>query len=294
MTQLSCDCIIGLCPCRLLLNSHRGTTGWKISPETVRRIRKEPPLTNTEIPAVKTPTARSVKACYPGHVWMTDLTDVAGLFGLFRFKIAVILDVFSRLPLAFSIFTKEPTAQDIRILFLKAMTRFGIPRHFVSDKGSQFIDSGFRQFLFGLGVRHRFGAIGKTGSIAIIERFWKQLKFTLSLRSFRPLFQEDLEQRLESGLFYYTNIRHHQGLSGATPAEVFSDKNRPVTRPSIHPVENPEKDLSRYPSTLGFSIPKECFPFSFLKLRRLKPASSLKLRRDVCLAGNHACYLAHF
>ncbi len=208
--------------------------GWKISTETVRRIRKEPPPTNSETTEVEARKPRSVKASYPGHVWMADLTDVPGFFGLFRFKLAVILDVFSRMPLAFSVFTKEPTAQDIRVLFLKAITRFGIPRHFVSDQGRQFIDSGFRLLLFGLGVRHRFGAIGKTGSIAIIKRFWKQLKYTLSLRSFRPLFQEDLERRLELGFFYYTNIRPHQGLSGATPAEVFL-RQRPACLSSVHP-----------------------------------------------------------
>jgi transposase InsO family protein len=30
--------------------------------------------------------------------------------------------------------------------------------------------------LVAVGVRHRFGAVGNTGSIAIIERFWRQLK----------------------------------------------------------------------------------------------------------------------
>ena len=181
---------------------------------------------------------------------MTDLTDVPGLFGLFRFKIAVILDVFSRMPLFFSVFTKEPTAQEIRILFLKAMARFGIPRHFVSDQGRQFIDSGFRQFLFGLGVRHRFGAIGKTGSIAIIERFWKQLKYTLRLRSFRPLFLEDLVRRLTSWLLFYTNNRPHQGLSGATPSEVFL-RQKPAGLYAVHP---PRGKPREGPTEIPFEI----------------------------------------
>ena len=234
--------------------------GWKISPESVRRFRKEPPPTNTETPVVETPKPRSVKASYPGHVWMADLTNVPGLFGFFHFKIAVILDVFSRMPLSFSVFTKEPTAQQIRFLFLKAMARFGIPRHFISDQGKQFIDSGFKQFLFGLGIRHRFGAIGKTGSIAIIERFWKQLKYTLSLRSFRPLFQEDLERRLESWLFYFTNIRPHQGLSGATPSEVFL-RQKPACLAAIHPPRGkPREGPTEIPFEIRFIDPERRLP----------------------------------
>ncbi len=192
---------------------------------------------------------------------MADLTEVPGLFGLFRFKLAVILDVFSRMPLSFSVFTKEPTAKDIRILFLKAMARFGIPRHFVSDQGSQFIDSGFRQFLFGLGVRHRFGAIGKTGSIAIIERFWKQLKYTLILRSFRPFFQDDFEQRLESWLFFYTNIRPHQGLAGATPSEVFL-RQKPAGLYAVHPPRGkPREGPTEIPFEIRFVDFERRLPF---------------------------------
>jgi transposase InsO family protein len=224
--------------------------GWKISQESVRRIRKEPPPTYADTHEVNVPKPRSVKARYPGHIWMADLTEVPGLFGIFRFKIAVVLDVFSRLPLSFSVFTKEPTAQDIRILFLRAMARFRIPRHFVSDKGRQFIDSGFRQFLFGLGVQQRFGAVGKTGSIAIIERFWKQLKYTLSLRSFPPFFQDDFERRLESWLFFYTNFRPHQGLAGATPSEVFL-RQKPARLYAVHP---PRGKPREGPTDIPFEI----------------------------------------
>ena len=195
-----------------------------------------------KLPRSNAPKPRSVKAHYPGHVWMADLTDVPGLFGLFRFKIAVILDVFSRMPLSFRVFTKEPTAQEIRILFLKAMARFGIPRHFVSDQGSQFIDSGFRQFLFGLGVRHRFGAIGKTGSIAIIERFWKQLKYTLRLRSFRPLFLEDLERRLTSWLL----LLHEQSASsGPFRGDSFRSVSQTKTGRSLRRSSSPGKAQGR-------------------------------------------------
>jgi hypothetical protein len=72
-----------------------------------------------------------------------------------------------------------------------------------------------------LGVKQRFGAIGKKGSIALIERLWRTLKDALGLRLLRPLAAEDLMEKIELGLVHYAHFRPHQGLGGATPAEVY-------------------------------------------------------------------------
>jgi len=37
-----------------------------------------------------------------------------------------------------------------------------------------------------LGIQTRFGAVGKTGSIALLERLWRSLKGELALRDFQP------------------------------------------------------------------------------------------------------------
>src|SRR5664279_3439717 len=86
--------------------------GWKLSARTVGRIRKE------RWPAPRVPEAAStvpqtVRAKRPNHVWMVDLTDVKGLFGLVTFKVAVVFDAFSRMPLAARVFSKEASAREI-------------------------------------------------------------------------------------------------------------------------------------------------------------------------------------
>ena len=58
----------------------------------------------------------------------------------------------------------------------------------------------FRRSLRRLGVKQRFGPIGKKGSIALIERLWRTLKDTLGLRLLRPLAAEDLVEKIEMGL----------------------------------------------------------------------------------------------
>ncbi len=178
---------------------------------------------------------------------MADITTIPSLFRLFSFKLVVVLDGFSRMPLIAKLFWKEPSAGDMSRLLRTAVQRFGSPQRFVSDNGRQFTAKRFRTTLLRLGIRQRFGAIGQVGSIALIERLWRTLKDSLRLRSFKPLMRTDLEHRLEQWLHYYTYLRPHQGLGGATPAEIHFGRppahlaavHPPGARPREGPVDSP-------------------------------------------------------
>ena len=197
--------------------------GWRLSRRTVQRVRKEKPI------APETPKAengsRAVRARYPNHVWMMDLTEIPGLLRLFSFKLAVVFDVFSRVPLGARVFLSEPSAAEITRLFVSTALRFGAPRHSVSDQGPQFTSETFRRTLAHHGVRHRYGAVGQTGSIALIERFFLTLKTVMSVGTRPPLLRPDLERRLALFFAYYACLRPHQGLGGSTPAERFLGLN---------------------------------------------------------------------
>ncbi|MDD1633545.1 MAG: transposase, partial [Methylococcaceae bacterium] len=65
------------------------------------------------------------------------------------------------------------------------------------------------------------GAVGKKGSIALIERLWRTLKDTLGLKLLRPLIAQDLRWKVELGLVHYAHFRPHQARGGATPAEIY-------------------------------------------------------------------------
>ena len=194
--------------------------GWKLSARTVGRIRKERwPV--PQVPEAASTVPRAVRAKRPNHVWMVDLTDVKGLFGIVTFKVAVVFDAFSRMPLSATVFSKEASAVEIAQFVSGTARRFGRPAHFVSDKACCFTGGIFRRKLLRLGVKQRFGAVGKKGSIALIERLWRTLKDTLGLRLLRPLAAEDLMEKVEIGLVHYAHFRPHQGLGGATPAEIY-------------------------------------------------------------------------
>ena len=206
--------------------------GFRISARTVARIlREKPPPTRP--PAQSPPTNRTVRASFPNHVFLIDLTDIRSFFGLFTFKLAVLLDVFSRFPVAARLFQKEPTSAELASLLRQTTSRHPVPRHLVSDQGSQFTSKHFRDTARSFGVRHRFGAIGRVGSIAILERFWKTLKIIVSLRAFPPLFRQDLERRLELALRYYAFFKPHQGLRRHTRRNLLRPRPRlPTRRPS--------------------------------------------------------------
>ena len=72
-----------------------------------------------------------------------------------------------------------------------------------------------------LGVRQRFGALHRHGSIALVERFFRTLKHDLGLPRWKPWSLDELERRLQPTLVRYAYLRPHSALGGRTPIEVF-------------------------------------------------------------------------
>jgi transposase InsO family protein len=201
-----------------LTAAHLARAGWRLSRRTIGRVRKEKVIEPPPQPAA---AGHGIRARFPHHVWMLDLTEIPGFLRLFSFKLAVVFDAFSRLPLAATVFYAEPSGRDIARLFLSAARRFGPPRDCVSDQGPQFTADVFRKTVRRQGVRHRYGALGRSGSIALIERFFRTLKAIAQTRERPPLLRSDLDRRLDVAFRYYAFFRPHHGLAGGTPAERF-------------------------------------------------------------------------
>ncbi len=197
------------------------------------------------------PLERTVRARRPNHVLMVDVSLVKALMGFVHFRLAVVIDVFSRFPLAWRLFDAEPSAEELARVLDEAVARARrfhpdlSLRHFVTDKGACFTAAEFQETVAGHGMKARFGAVGRHGSIAFIERLWRGLKDLLELRLDRRLLREDLEPRIGLGLFYYSVLKPHQGLGGATPAEVYFQ--REPARLSAHP---PPREIDPIPPPL--------------------------------------------
>jgi transposase InsO family protein len=141
-----------------------------------------------------------------------------------------------------------PSAAFVTALFERAIRTHGRPRHFVVDQGTRFTDDGFEAFVEAQGVKIRHGAVGQTHSLGLIDRFFRTIKDTSSLRSVRPWSRQDGERRLRIALLHYSFVRPHTSLCALTPIETYYGIRRhlpqPVSPPRGRPADpQPEVDF---------------------------------------------------
>ena len=155
-------------------------------------------------------------------------------------KVAVVLDHFSRAVVGYRVLRQEPGTEEI-VRLLDACRRAvgATPKYVVTDSGVQFQD-GFRLECEAREIQHRRGAVGQSGSIAVLERFFRSLKEEcLRKLAIVPVHPVDLAAEVGAYAEWYNRHRPHQGLGGRTPAEV---------RDGMHPAEPVRLEpRARYP-----------------------------------------------
>jgi transposase InsO family protein len=201
---------------------------------------------------------RGVKARFVHHVWHVDLTVVPTVFGCwvpwwpfsvflhwpFCWWVAAVMDQHSRAIVARIVLGKEPDAAQICAMLDRAVLGAGTaPRHIISDQGAQF-QSEYIAWCKKRGSKPRFGAIGKHGSIAVLERFWRSMKEECFRRIAVPLEPAAMEAELDAYLLWYAAHRPHGSLGGATPGERLAGVLPANQRPGLEP-------RARYPLARG-------------------------------------------
>ncbi len=192
--------------------------GLKGSRSSVQRALRERPPWPASGARVLPRRAGGLLAKSPNHIWLVDFTRVGGLFR--SVFVGAVVDAFSRKVLALAVAPKDPTAGFAARLLREAALRHGAPRHLVTDHGRQFRSAAFKRALRSHGIRHRYGAIGRTGSLALIERFWRSMKneYARGLFLYRPI--RTIERNLTSFVSWFNAERPHAGLALRTPDEV--------------------------------------------------------------------------
>ena len=110
------------------------------------------------------------------------------------------------------------------------------PRYVVCDRGGQFDCPGFRKWCRKKGIKPpRYGAIGKSGSIAVVERVILTIKFLLSRLLLVPYRREAFLRELTEIVAWYNESRPHTWLGGKTPNEVYFAKFPANRRPRFEP-----------------------------------------------------------
>jgi transposase InsO family protein len=208
--------------------------GLHLGSTTVQRMLAE--RSRPEPAPVSSPFPRVVTARNPNHVWHCDLTTVPTSFGFwtswfpwslpqcwpFCWWIAVIVDHFSRRTMGFAVFEQQPSSVAIRTFLGRAIKKAGAaPRHLVTDQGSQFTDETFGRWCRRRAIRQRFGAVGKYGSIAIVERMIRTLKNECTRRLLVPYRRPCFKKELSLYIGWYNTHRPHDALEVRTPDEIY-------------------------------------------------------------------------
>ena len=99
------------------------------------------------------------------------------------------VDHYSRVALGFAVFKQQPTSSAVRAFLGRTIGRVGnAPRYIVCDRDSIFDCDAFRRWVKRKGIKPpRYGAVGKHGGIAVVERMIKTLKDECTQRMLVPL-----------------------------------------------------------------------------------------------------------
>jgi putative transposase len=266
--------------------------GLHLGATTVGRIHKETPHPTPRKAAAA--TGRVVTARKPNHVWHIDLTTVPTRGGFwtpwlpfalpqcwpFCWWLAVVIDHYSRRAMGIAVFLKLPTSLAIRAFVGRTINGAdATPDHLICDKGSIFWCKAFKRWCQRKAIRVRYGAVGKHGSIAVIERFIRTLKDEATRRIVVPHRQAGFRKELTFYVVWYNEHRPHSTLAGKTPNEVYFRLRPANQRPRLEPRERwPRPSPCAEPRTLIAGQPGDrcTLEVSFLDGRRHLPIVSLK------------------
>jgi transposase InsO family protein len=238
-----------------------------------RMLKQESPVPDDKAPpAIAEPrTTRTVKAKSPNHVYHIDLTVIPTRAGFwvpwlpfaflqlwpFCWWVAVVIDHFSRHIVGVAVFPKPPITSELQRFLRRIFRSTGhTPKYIISDKHPVFFCQAFKDWCSRLKIRPRFGAVGKHGSIALIERTILSLKNEYTRKIFVPLRLKDMQSELSFYASWYNGFRPHQALGGKTPKEVYLGLRpaceKPWYEPRSHwpgrsPCASPQAPIKRKP-----------------------------------------------
>jgi hypothetical protein len=258
-----------LCPTlgKALIAKILSRAGLHLGTTTVGRMlkRKRRPITPTAEPE---PTAkqRIVTAKYPGHVWHVDLTVVPTGLGFwvpwlplslpqswpFCHWLVLVVDHFSRRVMGCTAFPSQPTSQQVRAFLGRTMAKANsdpparktraakpwktAPKYIICDRGKQLDCPGFRAWCTRAGIKPpRYGAIGKHGSLAVVERAILTIKRLLACLLLVPYRREAFLRELACTIDWYNKHRPHTWLNGRTPDGVYYGKFPANRKPRFEP-----------------------------------------------------------
>jgi putative transposase len=154
------------------------------------------------------------------------------------------------------------------------------PDHLITDHGKQFTAKTFARWCRRRSIRRRFGAVGKYGSIAVIERFIRTMKNECTRRILVPGRLADFHQELTWFAAWYNAERPHSGLGTRTPDEVYFGMRPACRAPRLEPRSRwPRRAPCAGPNTLIRGRPGATLELDVRFLRGRQHLPVVEIRR---------------
>jgi len=103
----------------------------------------------------------------------------------------------------------------------EALRCHGKPEIFNTDQGSQFTSEDFTKVLRASGISISMDGKGRWVDNVFIERLWRSLKYEeVYLKAYESV--AEAKQSIGEYFRFYNEERHHQGLGGLRPEEVYA------------------------------------------------------------------------
>lgn len=158
---------------------------------------------------------RGVKIVRPFQVWSADITYIPLAQG-FAYLVAVI-DWFSRYVLAWRL-SNTMEAGFCAAALREALAK-GRPEIFNTDQGSQFTSEEFTSELLSRGIQVSMDGRGRALDNVFVERLWRSVKYEdVYIHGYQTV--PEAANGLGRYFPFYNDLRIHQALNYATPAEV--------------------------------------------------------------------------
>ena len=225
-----------------------GRASIHIGRTTVQRILKEKPVEPSEPTADNTGKQCRIVSKHPSHTWHADLTTmpISGGFWTNWLPNAIwqrwpvcwwllnVVDNYSRRSIGFAVFKNRPSSREVTAALVRIMFAERIqPKHIIVDH--QFKCEHFENiWCKAMNVLPRFGAVGKHGSIAVVERFHRTIKEILRLIVV-PEDQSEFGHEVGLIIDWYNEHRPHDTLGGKTPNEVYFSRPAANKQPRLEP-----------------------------------------------------------
>ena len=166
-------------------------------------------------PSKKKPELLATK---PGQIWSWDITKIRGPGRGVWFQLYVVLDIFSRYVVAWTVQTVEDSGI-AKTMLAEAMGVHGIPEAIHADRGTSMTSKPVAQLLLDLGVDRSHSRPRVSNDNPYSEAAFKTLKYA-------PVFPESFGSLADARAFceaffgYYNHEHRHSGIGLHTPASV--------------------------------------------------------------------------